>query len=300
LESPVLEINNLSKSYGGLQALDQFSLKISQGEICGILGPNGSGKTTTLGILLDIIKADRGEFYWFGQRPTDVLRRRVGALLEAPIFYPYLSGEKNLQIVADIKGCGYDQIDALIDLVGLSSRKKSKFKTYSLGMKQRLAIASALMGDPEVLILDEPTNGLDPNGIAEIRNLIIEIGKKGVTILLASHLLDEVQKVCTHVVILDKGKKLGDGNVNQVLNAAPSVELAADNMKQLRNSLENMVWFSEIREENGIFIATLKEEIMPGDLNKYLVNDGIYLNHLSMRKQSLEKYFFNLLSGNHD
>lgn len=298
--SPVLEINNLSKSYGGLQALDQFSLKISQGEICGILGPNGSGKTTTLGILLDIIKADRGEFYWFGQRPTDVLRRRIGALLEAPIFYPYLSGEKNLQIVADIKGCGYDQIDALIDLVGLTARKKSKFKTYSLGMKQRLAIASALMGDPEVLILDEPTNGLDPNGIAEIRNLIIEVGKKGVTILLASHLLDEVQKVCTHVVILDKGKKLGDGNVNQVLNAAPSVELAADNMKQLRNALENMVWFSQIREENGMFIATLKEEIVPGDLNKYLSNEGIYLNHLSMRKQSLEKYFFNLLSGNND
>ncbi len=298
MESPVLEINNLSKAYGGLKALDQFSLKIPKGEICGILGPNGSGKTTTLGILLDIIKSDSGEYYWFGQHPSDILRRRIGALLEAPIFYPYLSGVRNLKIIADIKDCGYDQIDHLLDLVGLTSRKNSKYKTFSLGMKQRLAIASALMGDPEVLILDEPTNGLDPKGIAEIRELILDIGKKGVTILLASHLLDEVQKVCTHVVILDKGKKLGDGKVSQVLNDSPSVELAADNLDQLRSSLEEISWFSEIREEDGMLIAHLKQEIAPGELNKFLVDQGIYLNHLAMRKQSLEKYFFNLLSGN--
>lgn len=299
METPVLEIHNLCKSYGGLRALDQFSLKISRGEICGILGPNGSGKTTTLGILLDIIKADVGEFYWFGQKPSDKLRRKVGALLEAPLFYPYLDAVKNLQIVADIKGCGYDQIDALLDLVGLTSRKNSKFKTFSLGMKQRLAIASALMGDPDVLILDEPTNGLDPQGIAEIRNLIIEIGKQGVTILLASHLLDEVQKVCTHVVILDKGKKLGDGNVNQVLSASPSVEVVSDDLHILRMTLEKTGWFSDLVEENSMLVASFQKEISPAELNKYLVDQGIYLTHLAMRKQSLEKYFFNLISGNH-
>jgi ABC-2 type transport system ATP-binding protein len=298
LEAPVIEIRNLSKSYGGLRALDQFSLKIPKGEICGILGPNGSGKTTTLGILLDIIKADTGEYLWFGERPSDVIRRRLGALLEAPIFYPYLSAVKNLQLVADIKGCNYEEIDSLLELVGLSGRKFSKFRTYSLGMKQRLGIASALIGDPEVLILDEPTNGLDPQGIAEIRQLIKNIGQRGITILLASHLLDEVQKVCTHVVILDKGRKLGDGNVNEVLTASPFVEVASEDLKSLNAALEASGWFSEIRQEDKMLVASFEGPLLPDQLNKYLTAKGIYLSHLAMRKQSLEKYFFNLLSGN--
>lgn len=296
LETTVLEINGLSKSYGGLRALHDFSLNISRGEICGILGPNGSGKTTTLGILLDIIKADDGEFRWFGQRPTSALRRRVGALLEAPAFYPYLSGVSNLRVLADIKGCGYGQIDALLDLVGLSNRKKSKFRTYSLGMKQRLAIAAALLGDPEVLILDEPTNGLDPKGIADIRKLITEIGNQGITILLASHLLDEVQKVCTHVVILDKGIKLGDGNVDQVLNTSPAVELAASNNEQLIKTLKDSSWFTETRMEGGLVVAELASDIQPDTINRYLVEKGIFLTHLAIRKQTLEKYFFKLLN----
>ena len=237
----VLEIRNLSKSYGRLKALDNFSLNVRKGEICGILGPNGSGKTTTLGILLDILKANSGDFLWFGQMPDEKQRQRIGALLEAPAFYPHLSAVKNLKIVADIKMSNYDQIDEVLDIVGLSERKYSTFNTYSMGMKQRLAIGAALVGNPEVLILDEPTNGLDPKGIAEIRNLILEVGRRGVTILLASHLLDEVQKVCTHVVVLEKGKKITDGLVTEVLNEKPAFELASGNNEQLKVCLNQWV-----------------------------------------------------------
>jgi ABC-2 type transport system ATP-binding protein len=247
---------------------------------------------------LDIIKSDHGNFFWFGEQPSDVIRRRIGALLETPLFYPYLNGVQNLRIVADIKGCGYSQIDELFELVGLSIRKYSKYKTYSLGMRQRLAIASALLGNPEVLILDEPTNGLDPKGIAEIRNLIVEIGKKGVTILLASHLLDEVQKVCTHVVILDKGRKKGDGKVSEVLSATPAIEVAAKDNDVLRSVLESTTWFSEVKTEGSLLVANLLEEVSPDVLNKYLAENNVYLTHLAVRKQSLEKYFFNLLSEN--
>lgn len=295
---PVLDIRNLSKSYGSLRALDSFSLEVEKGEICGILGPNGSGKTTTLGILLDILKADQGEFYWFGETPSNIQRQRVGALLESPIFYPYLSAYKNLQIIADIKNVSYDSIDEVIDIVGLSSRKNSRYKTYSLGMKQRLAIAAALLGKPEVLILDEPTNGLDPQGIAEIRALITRIGQEGTTILLASHLLDEVQKVCTQVVILERGKKLGEGSVNEVLSSKESLEVAAEDMGGLKNLLEKHPNVSEVLPEKGLLVATLMDEMKPDVMNRYLSEQGIYVTHLSQRKKSLENYFLELLSEN--
>jgi len=279
-------------------ALSNFSLTVNKGEVCGILGPNGSGKTTTLGILLDILKADRGEYFWFGEEPTNLQRKRVGALLEVPIFYPYLSAVRNLQIVADIKNISYDYIDGVLKTVGLTERKNHKFKTYSLGMKQRLALAAALLGQPEVLILDEPTNGLDPQGIAEIRELIIKIGEEGTTVLLASHLLDEVQKVCTHVVILEKGKKLGEGSVKEALSATTSFELAADNMDLLRLQLEQHAAVSEVHNEKGLLIATLAKELRADEVNKYLSDKGIYLTHLAQRTRTLEKYFLELLSDN--
>jgi len=298
LEVPVLEIKNLSKSYGRLKALDDFSLKVNKGEICGILGPNGSGKTTTLGILLDILKPDSGQFFWFGNQPDYRQRLRIGAILEAPTFYPYLSAVRNLRIVADIKNIPYDQVDEVLDTVGLTQRKNSKFKTFSLGMKQRLAIAAVLLGKPEVLILDEPTNGLDPRGIAEMRELILGISAKGVTILLASHLLDEVQKVCTHVVILERGKKLGDGNVGQVLSSSAAFELAAENMDDLNFALIQSGFFTEVKPEKEFLIAIFDKEISAADLNKYLSEKGIYITHLASRKQSLEKYFLDLLTEN--
>jgi len=293
---PVLEINNLSKSYGSIKALNGFSLTVNQGEICGILGPNGSGKTTTLGIILDVLKPDTGNFSWFGRKPNNRARKKVGALLETPLFYPYLSAVRNLQIIADIKGIPYSDIDGVLESVGLGSRKSGKFKTYSTGMRQRLAIAAAMMGEPDVLILDEPTNGLDPQGIAEIRNLIIRTGEKGTTILLASHLLDEVQKVCTHVVVLEKGKKLSEGNVKEALSSSMAYELAASDMRLLRNVLEQTGYFSEISEEKEMMLATLSKDIAADDLNKMLVEKGIFVTHLARRKKSLEKYFLDLLN----
>ena len=296
--SPILEIDHLSKSYGHIKALDDFSLTIKKGEVYGILGPNGSGKTTTLGIVLDILKADRGDYRWFGKKPGSIVRRHIGALLEQPIFYPYLSAVRNLQIVADIKGAGHAAIDDTLKKVGLFDRRHSKYKTFSLGMKQRLAIASALIGDPEVLILDEPTNGLDPRSIAEIRDLILEIGNRGLTVILASHLLDEVQKTCTHVAILDKGKSLHSGMVEDVLNSSNQLELEAENIQLLQEVILKFDFASDTKLDKGKLIVTLKREVDPSLVNKQLADQGIYLSHISLRKRSLESYFLALLSGN--
>jgi len=298
LNNPILEIKHLRKTYGRLLALEDFSLQVNKGEVFGILGPNGSGKTTTLGILLDIIKCDSGQYSWFGSEPFSNQRLRIGALLEQPVFYPYLSAVKNLEIIADIKKVSYDQIDVQLEKVGLIDRKHSKFKTYSLGMKQKLAIAASMIGDPEVLILDEPTNGLDPKSIAEIRDMIIEIADRGITVLLASHLLDEVQKVCTHVAILNKGKLLHNGPVDEVLSSSAMLELRADDMVALKQQLQQLDFVDEVLEEGTIWIAKLNEEKDPATVSKLLAQQGIYLTHLAVRKKSLEKYFLELLSDN--
>ncbi|MEI7982280.1 MAG: ATP-binding cassette domain-containing protein, partial [Bacteroidota bacterium] len=208
----VLSVNQISKQYGKIQAVKELSLEVARGQIFGLLGPNGSGKTTTLSIILDLIKGN-GNYEWFGDPPSKESRKRIGSVIESPNFFPYLDAITNLKIVADIKDMDYEDIDRVLLLAGLSERKKSKFRTFSYGMKQRLAIASAMLGNPEVLILDEPTNGLDPQGIAHIRELILSVAYQGTTIILASHLLDEVQKICTHVAVLSKGKKLFDGKV---------------------------------------------------------------------------------------
>jgi len=296
LSTPVLEIHHLSKSYGNLRALDDFSLTINKGDVFGILGPNGSGKTTTLSILLDILKADAGEYLWFGQKPNSQARRRIGALLEQPIFYPYLSAVKNLQIVADIRGVSYDEIDEALRTIGLFERKHSKYKTYSLGMKQRLAIAASLIGSPEVLILDEPTNGLDPKSIAEIRNLIIDIANKGLTVLLASHLLDEVQKTCSHVAILDKGKSLHSGRVDDVLNSSSRLELRSDDMAALSDAVGQFDFVGESKLDKNLLILSLTKEVEPSEVNRKLSEQGIYLSHIALKKRSLESYFLELLS----
>ncbi len=298
MNKPILEINHLRKSYRSLIALDDFSLQINKGEVFGLLGPNGSGKTTTLGILLDIIKPDSGAYSWFGTATFSNQRARLGALLEQPLFYPYLSAVKNMEIIADIKQVSYDQIDELLEKVGLTQRKYSKFKTYSLGMKQRLAIAASLIGDPEVLILDEPTNGLDPRSIAEIRELIIEIASRGTTVILASHLLDEVQKICSHVAILDKGKLLHSGRVDQVLSSSSMLELRADDMAGLKQQIQQFDFVDGVLSEGTIWLVKLREEKDPATVNKLLVEQGIYLTHLAVRKKSLEKYFLELLSDN--
>lgn len=298
MKKPVLSITGLTKSYGSLKALDDLHLEIQEGQVFGILGPNGSGKTTTLGIILDVLHADQGEYRWFGKPAHADHRKRIGAILEEPIFYPYLNAVDNLKITAAIKDIKTDKIDAVLKTVDLLDRKRDKFKTYSYGMRQRLAIAGALLSDPEVLILDEPTNGLDPQGIAEIRTLILQIAARGITIIMASHMLDEVQKVCSHVAILQKGKKLATGSVEEVLQDKKTIVVGAEDIQELQQALQKIPGVLTVTTENNNLIATVEDSITPAALNSILFDKGVVISHLSLRKKSLEKYFLDL-TNNH-
>lgn len=295
----ILTVNNLTKKFGYLTAVKDLSFTIEKGNVYGILGPNGSGKSTTLGIILNVVNKTSGDFSWFdGTTSTHDALKKVGAIIERPNFYPYMSAIKNLRLVCKIKEVPEAKIQEKLELVGLWERKGSKFKTYSLGMKQRLAIASALLNDPEILILDEPTNGLDPAGIHQIREIIKKIASQGTTILLASHLLDEVEKVCSHVVILRKGEKLYSGPVDEMLASHGFFELKSKNNDSLRTVLEKHASFAKIEGYNGTLTAYLKEEMEAETLNKLLFDEGIVLSHLVKRKESLEEQFLQLTKNN--
>lgn len=294
----VLTISGINKRYGKIRAVDDLSMEVEKGSVFGILGPNGSGKTTTLGIVLGVVNSDNGNFSWFGRPNTKEERKRIGAILEQPLFYPYLTAIKNLQIVADIKKVDRSDIERVLKTVELWDRRDSKFRTFSYGMKQRLAIASALLGNPEVLIFDEPTNGLDPKGIAEIRELIIRIAKQGITIILASHLLDEVQKTCSHVAVLQKGKKLFSGKVDDVLNLSGTVEVSSENQEILKMTLNQYAGAKKVEKEGDLLLVTLDEGLTTLDLNKFLVDKKIIVSHIAFRKKSLEQQFLELLSEN--
>lgn len=288
----ILQINNLTKVYQKkVKAVNNLNLTIEAGNIYGILGPNGSGKTTTLGMVLGIIAPTSGTYSWFGETPSAKVRRRVGAILETPNFYPYLNAQKNLEIVAHIKRVDYSQIPALIEQVGLAHRTDMPFQSYSLGMKQRLAIAGALVGDPDVLIFDEPTNGLDPQGIVEVRNLLIEIGKQGKTILLASHIIDEVERICNHVAIIKYGDLIAAGAVSDILNADPIVSVAAADMVALQQQLTNNRLIQSLQLQEQLIELKLQENVTPAMLNQHLFEQGIVLQHLQVSKRSLETEF---------
>lgn len=291
----VLKISNLTKKYGLLTAVNNLSFDIEQGSIYGILGPNGSGKSTTLGIVLSVVNKTSGSFSWFGgELTTHQALKKVGAIIERPNFYPYMTAYQNLKLVCKIKAIPYDAIEKTLEIVGLSERIHSKFSTFSLGMKQRLAIASALLNDPEILILDEPTNGLDPQGIHQIRELIKEIAKNGTTILLASHLLDEVEKVCTHVVVLRKGVNLYSGRVDELISSHGFFELKTHQKDQLISLIEAHPNFSHTKIENDLITAFLEQPMEAKAFNRLLFKNGIVLSHLVKRKESLEEQFLQL------
>lgn len=278
-----------------MRAINNLDLTIEQGNVFGILGPNGSGKTTTLAIIMDIIKATRGSFKWFEKEPSYKSRQRIGATLENPHFYPYLSAINNLRISASIKQKPFKGIKEVLKTVGLYDRRRDKFKTYSMGMKQRMAIASAMIGDPEVLIFDEPTNGLDPQGIAEIRDLIIRIAGEGKTVILASHLLDEVQKTCSHVAVLRKGEKLFSGSINELSKESDIIELSSQNLELLMSALQEINDIGEIKREGNQLLVQASPEFTTADINEILIEKGIVLSHLNLRKKSLEKEVLKLL-----
>lgn len=291
----ILTIENLHKRYGRIQALKNVSFEIQKGRVYGILGPNGSGKSTTLGIVLNVVNRTSGNYSWFGGvMQTHEALKRVGAIIERPNFYPYMTAEENLKLVCKIKSINYSKIKEKLDLVGLTERKDSKFSTFSLGMKQRLAIASALLNDPEILILDEPTNGLDPQGIHQIRDIIKKIASQGTTILLASHLLDEVEKVCSHVIVLRKGEILYSGSVDGMSANEGFFELQANDNTALKTSLREHSAVDRITEEDDKVLVYLKSDLSASELNLFLFSRNIALSHLVKRKNSLEAQFLEL------
>jgi ABC-2 type transport system ATP-binding protein len=295
----VLSIRNLAKSYGAVRALNGVSFDVPEGSVFGILGPNGSGKTTLLGIVMDVLRANGGDFLWFGQPGSPQQRKKIGSLLETPNFYSYLSGTDNLKITQAISGRGNKKdIDEVLKKVNLYDRRWSAFKSFSLGMKQRLAIGAALLGNPKVLVLDEPTNGLDPVGISEIRKLIIELKEQGHTIIMASHLLDEVEKVCTHAAILKTGNLITTGDVEQIMMDEDVVELSATDIHALLSVLKNMGKEVLLDEKaNTVQIVFPKGTAKMDALNQHCFNNGVVLTQLVLRKKRLEARFFELTNN---
>lgn len=292
----ILSINGLSKNYGSVRALDNLSINIHKGDVFGILGPNGSGKTTTLGIVLGVTNASSGSFSWFEGENNHHQRKKIGAMLDKPNFYPHLNGFENLRLVADIKDIKSPDIHGKLEIAGIAKNANRKFMTYSTGMKQRLSLAATLLGEPEVLVLDEPTNGLDPEGIADVRELINKIANEGTSVIMASHLLDEVQKVCSHVAVLKFGKKLYEGHVQSLLSEDGGIEVRTDNFDKLDQCLTRFDGIDQIEKKAGLFTIKLKDGYKASELSAFLINNGVDITHFAHKKGSLEQEFLNLLS----
>jgi ABC-2 type transport system ATP-binding protein len=291
----ILSVEGLSKSYGKVQALRQVSFSVPPGSVFGILGPNGSGKTTLLGTVLEVLFPSAGRFTWFDQPVGSLasLRRRIGTLLETPNYYPYLTGAQNLAVTAAIRGRGEADIPRVLEQVGLAQASHLSFSQYSLGMKQRLALGGALLGDPEVLVLDEPTNGLDPAGIADVRTIINDLRGQGKTIILASHLLDQVEKVCTHVAILKKGTLLESGSMSEVLSDDTSIDVEAPDLAALETALRayDPVLALVPREGGGFRVSG---RVSAEELNRHCFARGVALSLLHTRKRDLESRFLEI------
>jgi ABC-2 type transport system ATP-binding protein len=292
---PILNIQQISKQYGRITAVQELSIEVGAGHVFGILGPNGSGKTTTLAIITGVISPDRGTYRWYGRSASAAIRKNIGSLIEIPNFYPYLDLVRNLTLVARIKGKPLADIERVLKMTNLWDRRKSRYDTLSLGMKQRLALSSVLLGDPDVLVLDEPANGLDPEGIAEVREIINGEADKQKTIILASHILDEVEKVCTHVVVLKKGRSIAQGRVHELLAADDPVVAECDDPDKLKSALVRAGMSTSIARDGNRLIIVLSSGYVARDVNAFAHQQGLVLTHLETRKKSLESQFLELV-----
>ncbi len=293
---PIISTQDLTKRYGGLTAVDHITFKVEPGQVFGFLGPNGSGKTTTIGMLLGIINRTDGEISLFdetGAHGLHAARQRIGATLESPNFYPDLSGYDNLSVTARIKRVDASRIGTALDAVGLTPRKTDLFRKYSLGMKQRLALAAAMLGDPELIILDEPANGLDPEGMHEIREIILGFAAAGKTVFLSSHLLHEVERTCTHVAIIKQGRLLAQGSVIALAGGNASASLQAPDLGALEREVRSYENTVAVSIEDGFVVANLRDTDL-ASLNRFLTQRNIFVSHLSLHRQSLEDIFMEL------
>ena len=291
----VVEARGLTKHYGnGVVAVQSLDLNVFRGEVYGFLGPNGAGKTTTLRILLGLIRPTAGSATVVGARPgSPQSLGKVGAIVETPAFYPYLTGFDNLRVIAGLSAAPASRIGAALDQVELTPRAQHKFSTYSMGMKQRLGVAAALIKDPELLILDEPTNGLDPQGMADMRNLIIQLGQGERTVLISSHLLNEVELMCTRVGVIQKGKMVAEGTVDELRGAA-RLTIRADPIEKARALLEAELGEGNIAVQEDGTLSLKADLARTADINRTLVQAGIAVTELRAVTQTLEEVFMEL------
>ncbi len=293
----ILRTEGLTKRYGQITAVQDMDLRVFQGEVFSFLGPNGSGKSTTVGMILGLIRPTRGRVLAFGSdmtlHPWPALKR-IGAVIETPAFYPYLSGYDNLRALAVMLGdIPPGRIDHMLELAGLRERARDPYKSYSLGMKQRLGIASTLLRDPDLVILDEPTNGLDPAGTREVRELIPRLAHEGHAVFLCSHLLHEVQAVSDRVGIVRKGRLVAEGEVNELLRRGHYLRLSSDDNGALARVLSSIPWVNSIEALDGFVRAAVPPD-RAADLNKALATQGIYLSELTPWETDLESVFLQL------
>jgi ABC-2 type transport system ATP-binding protein len=275
--------------------VDHLSLRVPRGGVFGFLGPNGSGKTTTMGMLLGLIHPTSGDARIFGdpaRHPATL--RRVGAMVESPTFYPYLSGRQNLRYFQGISQRGAPaDVDRLLDLVDLGKRAGSRFGSYSLGMKQRLGIANALLGDPELVFLDEPTNGLDPAGVVEVRELIRELGSGGRTVILSSHLLAETELVCDNVAVLSRGKLIAQGTIQQLLREHDAMRLRTTDDTKALSTLATLSWVESVEQQDGELLVTAPKE-RTWEISRALAHQSVYVKELVPVHRSLEEFFMEI------
>ena len=299
----VIQTRGLTKRFGKNVAVDNLSMEVRRGRVYGLLGPNGSGKTTTMGMLLGLLRPTAGNFSLFGSTAGhEESLRRIGAVIETPAFYPYLSGRGNLAYFQLISGRGApSELDELLASVGLGGRGDDRFRTYSLGMKQRLGIAYALLGDPDLVFLDEPTNGLDPEGMIEVRELIRSLGDGNRTVLLSSHLLHEVEQVCNSVTILGKGRLIAQGEVAELVRSRgrEQVRLRTTDDGKAHAILEALEWVEDVVVAAGGALLVAAPVARSGELTAALSRAEVYVTEMAPVQTTLEEYFLEV-TGNQE